>query len=105
MAISSLERTSRHPAPPRLELGLKAPAMSTLPLAGIPTQAFPQAAAHDPVEVVGGKEIQLLGEVGDTLPIATMLQGARQVGAPEAAPRTEGLDHAAQRFVQVGERI
>src|ERR1700681_4147183 len=57
-----------------------------------PTQAFPQTAAHDPFEIVGRQEIQGLREMRDALPIGAMLQHARQVGPPKAAPRTERLD-------------
>src|SRR5215472_6892519 len=79
--------------------------ISSVLLLKFPAQAFSQTAAHDPIEIVGGDEVELLGKMRHALPVAAMLQHAREVGAPERAPRTERLDHAAERFLEVAERI
>src|SRR5262245_23655712 len=58
-------------------------------LQSIPPQPLEDRAAHHPILVLLGEEIQLLGEMGDALAIGGLGERMSEVGAPVAAARPE----------------
>src|SRR5204863_4898817 len=70
-----------------------------------PVQACQDRLAHHPILVLLGQEFQFLGEVRDALLIGRFGERVGQVGAPVAAPRTEGIEAALQVLRHVTERI
>src|SRR5258705_6851055 len=70
-----------------------------------PLQALQDRPAHHPVLVALAEEAQLLGELADALAVARLGVGVRKVGAPVAALRAVGIEHALQDRRDVAERI
>src|SRR5262245_66052137 len=68
-----------------------------------PVDFLADAAAHHPVPVAAGHELQLL-EMGDALAVGRPLHVVREVGAPVAALRPVGVENPLQGVVQVAER-
>src|SRR5260221_7688720 len=82
--------------------------MSLLPLQLIrlcPLQALDYRAAHHPVLVALTEEAQLFREMADALAIARLGVRIREIGAPIAALRPVGVEHAFQVHRHVPERI
>src|SRR6266545_3058791 len=79
------------------------PRISRLP--DRPAQAFREPAAHDPSLVLSGEECQRLGEMRDTLTIGRLADDVCQIGAPEAALGSVGIEQAFDMSVEIPERI
>src|SRR5215218_2703387 len=59
-----------------------------------PLQALHDPAPHHPVLIAVVEEVQLLGEMGDALAVVRLGVGVGEVGAPIAALRAVGVEHA-----------
>src|SRR4029077_13349523 len=70
-----------------------------------PLQALHDRAAHHPVLVAVAEEAQLLGEMADALAVARLGVRVGEIGAPIAALRAVGVEHALQMSRDVAERI
>ena len=57
-----------------------------------PAEPLLHCPAHHPVLVFFRQEIELLGEVGDALPVGGLAEGVGDVGAPVATLRSEGVE-------------
>src|SRR5437899_11219315 len=72
-----------------------------------PAEPPHDGAAHHPVFVVLGQERQLLGEMGNALLIGEAgeaVDAGGEVGAPEAAARSEGVDYALEMIGETAKR-
>src|SRR5712692_6557485 len=70
-----------------------------------PLQALHDGAAHHPVLVALAEEAQLFREMADALAVARLGVRIREIGAPVAALRAVGVEHAFQVHRDVAERI
>src|SRR5437667_9376038 len=70
-----------------------------------PLQALHYRAAHHPVLVTLTEEAQLFREMADALAITRLGVRIRKIGAPIAALRAVGVEHALQVYRNVVERI
>src|SRR5437763_17011452 len=70
-----------------------------------PLQALDDRAPHHPVLVALAEKAQLLGEMADALAVARLGVGVREIGAPIAALRAIGVEHALDMDGDVAERV
>src|SRR5258706_14530072 len=70
-----------------------------------PVQARKNRAPHDPVLVAFGQEGQLLGEMGDALPVGRFGEAVGEIGPPIATLRPVGIEQTTKVGKKIAERI